>query len=906
MNYEKNLEKYQSYLNFVEQYTNSENAATGSKFDSNANVEYKNVATLSGETYKSEAIGINRLRMFKKIKELYGEEVANKYIEQLEKHEIYKHDETNPFLPYCVSISMYPFICNGLKKLGGISSAPKNLQSFCGSFINLVFAVASQFAGAVSTPEFLTYMDYFIRKEYGDDYYKNPQIVVEKKPNSKDKTLDELIVGYFQQVVYSINQPAAARSFQSVFWNIAYFDKPYFYGIFENFVFPDGTEPQWESVSWLQKRFIIWFNQERTKEILTFPVETLNLLDNGKDYVDQEWKDFAAEALSKGHSFFIYRSDSVDSLASCCYSGDTDVVIKYNDSVYINNFRNLYQMDKSFLVLSNGRWKEANIVRLPNRKMYEVTLCNGQKVKMTDNHRNNCYLNKDKNQIIPTKDLTTKDFICLNSRTLKSDLKYDKDLTYEQGFVVGCKLYNNDFDYRKYMPYGLSRIVNLAMNNNNVRYDGFDEFVSCWCNDGVLNLDCMLQSKEFRFGIVNGFFSEIVDNSFTTKSHKEVKDEYLRKSIIALLNSVGLYADVHNNVISLENVQDEESKRYTFDKNGNIYCRIESIKEVDYDDYVYCFEMLDKSNDKFSLANGIYNYNCRLRNELRDNTFSFTLGAGGIATGSKSVITINMNRLIQNAYRNNKNIEDAVYEQVDLVHKYLISHNELIKDFFNKKMLPVYDAGFISLDKQFLTIGINGLVEGCEFMGYKIRPDDENYISFVNKILKVVYEKNKADKTKEITFNTEMVPAENLGVKNAKWDKEDGYFVPRDCYNSYFYLVEDEGTNLLDKFILHGKSTTKYLDGGSALHGNLSEHLSKEQYLNLLNVAIKTGCPYWTINVPNTICNDCGHITKHRLDHCPVCGSKNIDYATRIIGYLKRVSAFSSARKKEEHDRYYE
>ena len=148
--------------------------------------------------------------------------------------------------------------------------------------------------------------------------------------------------------------------------------------------------------------------------------------------------------------------------------------------------------------------------------------------------------------------------------------------------------------------------------------------------------------------------------------------------------------------------------------------------------------------------------------------------------------------------------------------------------------------------------------------------------------------------------------AENLGVKNAKWDKEDGYFVPRDCYNSYFYLVEDDGTNLLDKFILHGKSTTKYLDGGSALHGNLSEHLSKEQYLNLLNVAIKTGCPYWTINVPNTICNDCGHITKHRLDHCPVCGSKNIDYATRIIGYLKRVSAFSSARKKEEHDRYYE
>ena len=154
-------------------------------------------------------------------------------------------------------------------------------------------------------------------------------------------------------------------------------------------------------------------------------------------------------------------------------------------------------------------------------------------------------------------------------------------------------------------------------------------------------------------------------------------------------------------------------------------------------------------------------------------------------------------------------------------------------------------------------------------------------------------------------FNCEFIPAENLGVKNAKWDKEDGYFVPRDCYNSYFYLVEDEGTNTVDKFILHGEKLTKYLDGGSALHANLNEHLTKEQYKVLLLDAIKTGCSYFTFNIPNTICNKCGHISKHYLKECPECHSTDIDYLTRIIGYMKRVSNFSMARQEEAARRFY-
>lgn len=601
---------YEKYVNFINKYKKAVNASSGSEVDSNANVENKNITTMQGELNKKDIIGTNRLLMINKLTEMYGEDMAEEYIRQLDNHEIYKHDETS-IMPYCVSITMYPFLFEGLKSIGGLSKPPQNLDSFCGAFINLVFAVASQFAGAVSTPEFLTYLDYFIKKEYGDDYYLNADKVV--TIGSRPKTIDKIITDKFSQVVYSLNQPAAARNFQSVFWNIAYFDKNYFDGIFHDFIFPDDTEPQWDSVSWLQKRFMKWFNAERLKEPLTFPVETMNLLDDKNKYVDNEWFDFSAEMYAEGHSFFTYRSGSVDSLASCC----------------------------------------------------------------------------------------------------------------------------------------------------------------------------------------------------------------------------------------------------------------------------------------------------RLRNELQDNTFSFTLGAGGVSTGSKGVITININRLVQNAIKEKKDISEAVAEQVKKVHCYLKAFNEIMNDNFKAKLLPVYDAGYISLEKQFLTIGINGFVEGAEFLGINISAN-EKYFEYGEKILKPIYELNKSEKTDELMFNTEFVPAENLGVKNAKWDKEDGYFVPRDCYNSYFYIVEDESTNIVDKFILHGEKLTKYLDGGSALHANLNEHLTKEQYKILMTDAIKTGCSYYTFNIPNTICNDCGYISKHRMDHCEKCGSTNIDYLTRIIGYLKRVSAFSEARQKEASKRYYE
>ena len=301
-------------------------------------------------------------------------------------------------------------------------------------------------------------------------------------------------------------------------------------------------------------------------------------------------------------------------------------------------------------------------------------------------------------------------------------------------------------------------------------------------------------------------------------------------------------------------------------------------------DNVYCVECEDKQNPYFTLADGLMTHNCRLRNEIQDNGFSYTLGAGGVSTGSKSVLTINLNRCIQYAMKKDGDYHAFLNEVIELCHKVQIAYNENLKDLQSHGMLPLFDEGYINIGRQYLTIGINGLVEAAEYLGYAIN-DNVPYKSFVQDVLGIIQDANMRFRNQKegVMFNCEMIPAENVGVKHAKWDKEDGYEVPRDCYNSYFYIVEDKSINVLDKFKLHGKPYIEHLTGGSALHMNLEEHLTKEQYKQLLHVAAKEGCNYFTFNIPNTMCNDCGHIDKRYLKRCPKCGSENVDYLTRII-----------------------
>lgn len=585
------MKKIDKKIQFIHDFIAAQNPASGSEVDANANVTVKSIAVMEAELFKREFIKINRTLVSQKLTEMYGVEMARQYERDLADHLIYVHDETS-LRPYCTSISLYPFLLEGTKNLGGTSKAPTNLQSFCGSFVNLVYQVASDFAGAVATVEFLMYFDYFARKQYGDNYLRtNPKEIRQE----------------FQGVVYAMNQPAAARGSQSVFWNISVFDKYYFESLFDEFFFPDGSQPNYETVKKLQATFMEWLTIERTKELLTFPVLTAAYLvdEETREPKDKTFEFLLAHSMSEGLSFFHYESDKADSLASCC----------------------------------------------------------------------------------------------------------------------------------------------------------------------------------------------------------------------------------------------------------------------------------------------------RLRNEMADNTFSYTLGAGGVSTGSCEVITINFNRLVQGEY--------ILSEVVKRVHMYLMAFRSIVEDYIEAGLLPTYKAGYISLDKQFCTVGINGALEAYEFLK-AIKASDISFKTFLKAALGLIKEMNKeAYKKYGVRFNTEFVPAENLGVKNAKWDKEDGLYVTRDCYNSYFYPVEDERLTILDRLEAHNADVSQYLDGGAACHLNLEQLPTVNQATDLIRLAAKQGVPYWTTNVLCTICKDCGRIDPVTRQSCKYCGSKNLDYGTRVIGYLKPISSFSAGRQKEAAMRVY-
>lgn len=621
-------------IDYMDEYSQSnENAAASSETDANANVTMKNVANLEGEVYKTTNRVIQRQRMKDKLNEMYPE-VAKKYEEDLNSHVIYTHDEaTTPVLKqYCMAVSLYPLMMEGVGNIDGITPTPPNdLQSFSGQVTNLIFLLSSQCKGAVAVGEYFIALNYYIVQEFGPNWYEKLDVVTTTNHCSKQRTVRDAIYKAFKQFIYGVNQPAGNRSYQSPFTNVSYYDHTYFDSLFGEFYYPDGTKPQWEAVDCLQRLFMKFFNKLRTKQILTFPVETMAMVYDPKtnDIIDKDYKDFTAEMYAEGHSFFTYISDSADSLASCC----------------------------------------------------------------------------------------------------------------------------------------------------------------------------------------------------------------------------------------------------------------------------------------------------RLRNELAENTFNPTSGLTGVMTGSCNVITLNINRIVQDcnkAYGLKRNggwkentsfLRDYLVDILQRVYKYHIAFKTMLYDLEDKGMFAASNGGYIHISKLYSTIGINGLNEAARFLGMNVGNNKE-YIEFLQLVLGTIKEQNKIhsvhDANRPFLFNSEVVPAEGLGGKNYNWDKEDGYWVPEDenLYNSYFYDAHDD-TSVLDKFILHGRQTYQYTDGGSAAHINLEDHLSKEQYLKLIDFAIANGTNYFTFNIPNSKCDDCGYITKHPITECPKCHSKNITQYTRVIGYLRPIKSFGKDRQIEASHRTY-
>lgn len=617
-------------IDYMDRYSNSsDNAATSSETDGNANVTMKNVANLEGEVYKTTNRLIQRQRMKNELQKLYPE-VAEQYEKDLRHHIIYTHDEasvpTTKF--YCQAVSLYPLMTEGVGNIDGVTpSEPNDLQSFSGQITNLAFLLSSQCKGAVAFGEYFIALNYYAVMEFGPQWYEKLNCIVSTPHCKIQRTIRDSILKAFKQFVWGVNQPAGNRSYQSPFTNISYYDQTYFNSLFKDFCYPDGTKPEWKAVDTLQRLFMKWFNQIRLKQVLTFPVETFAMVHDGKDVIDQDYKELCAEMYAEGHSFFTYISDSADSLASCC----------------------------------------------------------------------------------------------------------------------------------------------------------------------------------------------------------------------------------------------------------------------------------------------------RLRNELAENTFSPTSGLTGVMTGSCNVITLNINRFIQDvdkAYgfhggwqENTSYIKDELIAILERVYKYHIAFKTMLYDLEDKGMFAASNGGYIFMSKLYSTIGINGLNEAARYLGMAVSNNPE-YIKFLQLILGTIKEQNKLhsvhDRKRPFLFNSEVVPAEGLGGKNYNWDKQDGYWVPEDenLYNSYFYNAHDD-TSVLDKFILHGRQTYQYTDGGSAAHINLDDHLSKQQYLKLIDFAIENGTSYFTFNVPNSKCEDCGHIIKKPVTVCPKCGKAHITQYTRVIGYLRPIKTFGKDRQIEAAKRVY-
>ncbi|MBT1285824.1 anaerobic ribonucleoside-triphosphate reductase [Phocaeicola dorei] len=617
-------------IDYMDRYSNSsDNAATSSETDGNANVTMKNVANLEGEVYKTTNRLIQRQRMKNELQKLYPK-VAEQYEKDLNHHIIYTHDEasvpTTKF--YCQAVSLYPLMTEGVGNIDGVTpSEPNDLQSFSGQITNLAFLLSSQCKGAVAFGEYFIALNYYAVMEFGPLWYEKLDCIVSTSHCKIQRTVKDSILKAFKQFVWGVNQPAGNRSYQSPFTNISYYDQTYFHSLFKNFCYPDASKPEWEAIDTLQRLFMKWFNQIRLKQVLTFPVETFAMVHDGKDIVDQDYKQLCAEMYAEGHSFFTYISDSADSLASCC----------------------------------------------------------------------------------------------------------------------------------------------------------------------------------------------------------------------------------------------------------------------------------------------------RLRNEVSENTFSPTSGLTGVMTGSCNVITLNINRIIQDCVKayglhggwveNTSFIKDYLVEILKRVYKYHIAFKTMLYDLEEQGMFAASNGGYIYMSKLYSTIGINGLNEAARFLGMQVSNNPE-YIRFLQLILGTIKEQNKLysvhDRKRPFLFNSEVVPAEGLGGKNYNWDKEDGYWVPEDenLYNSYFYNAHDD-TSVLDKFILHGRQTYQYTDGGSAAHINLEDHLSKEQYLKLIDFAIENGTSYFTFNVPNSKCEDCGHIIKKPIIVCPKCGGLHITQYTRVIGYLRPIKTFGQDRQVEAAKRVY-
>lgn len=1005
---------------FINRYKGASNTANAT-VDDNSNVNGKNIGILNAEIHKEDNIQINRGMIVGKLRELYPDFDAKQYIRDLENHIIYKHDESSfagAISPYCCSISMYPFITSGIKDIGGLSAAPKNLDSYCGMYINLIFAVAAQFAGAcmykdqllkvrtskgakqitakelvednlIHPNSFTNYQGQWeyancsdlqiledgklvnvqkvYRRKYHDKIYKITTKDGYSARVSKDHVFKQLLQGRQLDIKASQLQVGDTvfmnKDFSSIIdFNSVNFKKGWVVGI----ICGDGCLTQENAV-----KLSVNYDQEYLGDIYNQYSEELygvklhknsghkcwNFTKTNKDYYAQIHADIIGNTTYDKHidtenKSLDYLAGFLDGLfcadGSCTETKGISICLTNRDlAENISQIASIFGiLNKICTVAARGNRKEAYSQYVSSRilkylKHVHRKIRNKRKDINIDITRENYAYGYNAFQ---GRHKASKRMLWHNSNHCKENFFTD--------VIDSIEVFDNDDDYVYEIEtsthwYNCGGFIthNCATSEFLVYFDWFAR--KEWGDNYYLKPDAIITSdyckrKMTIQGQIHQYFQQVIYSINQPAAARGMQSAFVNFSLF----DKDFFNGMFDNFYFPDGEQAKWESVCWLQKDFLHWFNQERLKCILTFPVVSCtllykdgkFQDEDFFNficEEYAQGNSFFLYIsdsvdslsscCRLKNKIQTKEFNFTNGNMGVETGSKSVISLNLNRIVQDyccaaryakgCFTDGKHdvsifevgLKEYLEEILERVYKYQTAYNELLWDMYNANLLPVYKAGFIDLNRQYLTIGLIGTSAAAEYLGIKIS-DNEDYKVFCQTLFGFIKEQNTLHKTKKTTWNTEQVPSESAAIKLYDADKKDGYWVPEDInlYTSYIFKPYDKNLPFMQRIVLHGKNYIgDYLDGGSAAHLNLEEHLSKEQYMKVLAFAAENGCQYLTFNVPNSECEDCGFITKVPISECPKCGSKKIALYDRIIGYLTKIKNWSKGRQIEQKKRVY-
>jgi len=288
---------------------------------------------------------------------------------------------------------------------------------------------------------------------------------------------------------------------------------------------------------------------------------------------------------------------------------------------------------------------------------------------------------------------------------------------------------------------------------------------------------------------------------------------------------------------------------------------------------------------------------CRLRSET-DNEYFNSFGSGSSKIGSLGVTTVNLPRL---AFRSGGSEAKFFEDLKDLVGTAArVNHTKrsIIKSRIESGNLPLYSLGFMELSKQYSTLGVNGLNECVEIMGYDIL--NEYGQDFVIRMLNFINEENdKYQKTYKTPHNCEQIPGENVSIKLADKDRFLGYNDKYDIYSNQFIPLVTKA-DLLDRIRLQGLFDGHF-SGGAICHLNLEEKVEDtSKVVDLIKHCAKSGVIYFALNMNLQRCVE-GHMSVGKKEYCAVCGKEVIDNYTRVVGFLTNVKNWHKVRREQDY-----